>query len=229
MLKNNTWDWSFVDECVALCHKVNKPYKLLPMSGDGTLPWSSPNLAYWRDFYAALGKRYAADPLCVGVHVSGGTRAGTSEELHPDPKWGPENNKNIVAAYKTFITAAATAFPNCSIWLAGSVQGQAKNYIEELITFGLQKAPGRFGYKNNALKYSPSTLNSPHNLIVVKAAKQGALMGFEMVGSSLEDRFGSTDVMDGVRQGYALASQVPYPKNDLYIDIYPPDLGELRK
>lgn len=239
--KGKAPDWSYVDKCVAEYTKAKKPFKLLPMSGDSTpswvggqwvngapLPWAPDNVKFYSDFYRELGARYGKNPLLVGVHIVGGTRGGTSEEMHPDASW--KNDAGMLSAYKTWIDAANKAFPDVSLWLAISVQGRTANYVPQIVDYGLKVAPGRFGVKHNALKCVE--IGAKHNVFVVNCAKRGALMGFEMVGGTAENidgkpRTGSRNIMDSIKQGWALARQAGYPEKELYIDVYPPDLKAL--
>lgn len=240
------WDWSYVDAQVKKMEQAKKPFKLLPMSGDGTptwikgqwlngapLPWSPENRAFVKRFYKEMGKRYGKNPWLAGVHIIGGTRKGTSEELHPDPKWN--NDKGMIEAYSGFIDNAVESFPDSpTYWLAISVQGRAKNYVPKIVEYGLKVAKGKFGVKHNALK--AVEIGAEHNLAVVRYVKQGALMGFEMVGGTAEDkpgspgvpRTGTRKIMDSINQGYRLADQAGYPRSKLVIDVYPPDLDSLR-
>lgn len=239
--KGGKADWSYVDRCVAEYVKANKPFKLLPMSGDSTpewvggqwkngapLPWTPENISFYTRLYREMAARYANHPLLCGVHIVGGTRGGTSEELHPDSSWN--NDAGMILAYKTWIDEANKGFPDVSLWLAISVQGRTGNYVPQIVDHGLKVARGRFGVKHNALKCIE--INAKHNQFVVSCARKGALMGFEMVGGTAEDingkpRTGSRNIMDSIRQGWALARQAGYPVKELYIDVYPPDLAAL--
>jgi hypothetical protein len=227
------WDFSFIDRCVARMEKANKPFSLLPMSGDSTaqwlvdslpsseklndapLPWSPRNIEYVVAVYEELGKRYNKHQLCKHVHITGGTRGGTSEEMHPDPKWGLKNDGRIIGAYEDFIDAAARSFTTQTLWLAISGQKAARGYVNGIVEFGIKELGGRFGVKNNALK-SDTSLSADHNTIVVNAAKRGTKMGFEMA------RAQGSRLSKAVANAVTLGNQAKV--NELIIFHYPPDL-----
>ncbi len=230
------WDFSFIDRCVARMEKANKLFSLLPMSGDNTaqwlvdslvsseklndapLPWAQANIDYVVSYYEALGKRYGNHQLCEDVHITGGTRGSTSEEMHADPKWGTKNNARIIGAYIDFIDAAARAFPTQTLWLAISGQKAARGYVNGVVEFGIREIGGRFGVKNNSLK-SDTSLTADHNTIVVNAAKRGTRMGFEMA------RAQGSKLSKAIANANTLAKQAGV--KDALIFHYPPDLKYL--
>ncbi len=235
------WDFSFIDRCVGRMEKCNKPFSLLPMSGDLTakwlldslksneklnsapLPWVQANIDYVASYYEKLGERYKNHQLCQHVHITGGTRGlvggkGTSEEMHADAGWGKKNDPNMVMAYKRFVTEAKLAFPTQTLWLAISGQKAAAGYVGPVVEYGIQQLGGRFGVKNNALKYN-TQLAADHNTIVVNAAKRGTKMGFEMVGAQ------GKNVNNAIAMGMKMATQAKV--KEILVFHYPPDLRYL--
>jgi hypothetical protein len=181
--KNGRWDFSFPDSCVATCRKLNKKYTLLLMGGASN-PTSTASLTFYDAAWKELGRRYASDPLCVGVHP-GVPPAGHSEELF----WGRPMPTHAMAANKRMISVAVAAFPRQMIIIAGSANDPAA--MRELIRYGVAIAPGRFVYKINSLS-AKSDLNWIGTGLVVEAAKSGADFGFEMLDASSASRFGGT-------------------------------------
>lgn len=248
------WDWSYPDAQKKKMETANKPFKLLFMSGGNTphwvggewtmiqpdpkkpavkgapLPWTKENREFVRTFYREAGKRYDGHRLLAGVHVTGGTRHSTSEELHPDPSWN--NDAGMEEAYNGFIDNAIESFPKTpTYWLAISVQGRAKNYVPKIVEHGLAAARGKFGVKHNALKFG--SIDADHNLAVVRYTKNGARMGFEMLGGTGENkdggpRLGTRKIMDCIEQGRKLADAAGYPREKVLFDVYPPDIDALK-
>ena len=101
------------------------------------------------------------------------------------------------------------------------MQPPADRYLAEVVAYGRRKLGPRLTLQHNALKASTNPL-APHQLYIANAAKQGVRVGFEMAcaASNQPQRFGSRDVMDGVKLGQAIGG--------VYFDIYPPDLESLR-
>lgn len=218
--KNGKWDWTFPDASVARCHKTNDAYTLLLMGGAKD-PLKESNLAFYESAAAAMGQRYASDPLCVGVHCTGSSPSGHSEELF----WGRPMPSDAKAATRRMIDAWTAAFPQQVKLLAGSANDPAA--MQELIRYGVQKAGGRFLYKSNAMKAS-TDLGWQGNQLVVWAAKNGAMPGWEFVGSWTHERqrFGGPfqkafDNMD------VLTDQAGLMRRQSYRAVYGPDLNLL--
>lgn len=180
------WLLSFWAENVATCRKLGKPYTLLLMGGDGgTDPTRESHLASVEKQIKQLAALYANDPLCWGVHVTGCSKSGHSEELY----WGRPMPPKVIAANKRLISAWAAAFPRQRIILAGSANDQ--NAIRDLIKHGVKTAPGRFVYKMNAMSPKPN-LSWAGNTLLIDAAKLGADIGYEALQPSNHQKFGGT-------------------------------------
>jgi hypothetical protein len=230
------FDFGFVDGQIARCRKLNKPYKLLVMTGresaprwiggewylEAPVPWSPQLAEQYGALVAELGKRYASDPLLVGVHITGPTFP--SAEMHPARGIAGVKGfspKAMVGAWGASIDAYAKSFPETACILSISVQPPAESYLGEVVAYGRSKLGPRFTLEHNALKASTKPL-APHQLFIAGAAKQGVRVGFEMAcaAANQPQRFGSRSVMDGVKLGKAIGGA--------YFDIYPPDLESLR-
>jgi hypothetical protein len=230
------FDFSFIDSQVARCRRLKKPYKLLVMTGresaprwisgewylEAPVPWSPQLAEQYGALVAELGKRYASDPLLVGVHITGPTFP--SAEMHPARGIAGVKGfslKAMSSAWAASIDDYAKAFPETACILSISVQPPADRYLSEVVAYGRSKLGPRLTLQHNALKASTNPL-APHQLFIASAAKQGVRVGFEMVSAAANQpqRFGSRDVMDGVKLGKAIGG--------VYFDIYPPDLESLR-
>jgi hypothetical protein len=222
-------DWSYVDSQVNRCRRLGEPYKLLMMTGGNCpkwiggpwlngapIPWSTQNVAAQTKLIVDCGNRYGADPLCRGWHVTGGTRGSTSEELHPDAQWN--NDAGMLAAYMQWTDVSCNVFPTQTIFQAISVQGRAKNYVPKLIAYGINRAPGRYAVKHNALKYK--TKWADHDLLVIDSAKRGALMAFEFV----QPQGNPNPAIETARR----AAKAAGIKEVVTVDTYPGDLGAIR-
>src|SRR3954470_13091615 len=148
------FDFSFLDAQTARCRKINKPYKILVMTGRGSapswlggewhadapVPWSPQLAEQYGALVAELGARYANDPLLVGVHITGPTFP--SAEMHPAPGidgvagYSP---KAMVAAWAASIDDYAKAFPETACILSISVRPPADRYLAEVVAYGRAK------------------------------------------------------------------------------------------
>lgn len=180
------WDFRFVDECVALCRKTGDRYTLL-LAGGGADPLAEKSLAFYEAAAKALGERYASDPSCRGVHVTGAEDVGHSEEYF----WGRPMPPAAMTAIKRMIVAWSNAFPRQVILFAGTANDVAAS--REIIAYGNQVAPGRFLYKINALSAKMAMPDQwASTQLVVDAGQAGSLIGFEMLDNSSAQRFGGT-------------------------------------
>jgi hypothetical protein len=233
---DDKFDFSFIDEPMERCRKIGKPYKLLIMTGNGSspqwiggawyrgapIPWSPELKLRYGELVAELGKRYADDPLLVGVHITGPTFP--SAEMHPAPGIDTVegfSNQRMIDAWKTSIDAYAAAFPRTACLLSISVRRPANVYLAEVVSYGRTKLGERFTAQHNALKANTQPL-APHHRIIEQLHAAGVRVGFEMVCAAANNagRFGSASVMDGIAIGKTAGGT--------YFDVYPPDLANLR-
>jgi hypothetical protein len=230
------FDLAFLDTHVERCRKLGKPYKILVMTGaesspewiggawhrGAPVPWSPELAKHYGALVAELGRKYAGDPLLVGVHITGPTFP--SAEMHPAP--GIESvagysDAAMIAAWSAAIDAYAAAFPETACILSISVKPPAVRYLAQVVEHGKKALGKRFTLEHNALKASTHP-NAPHHVFIESQAKLGVRVGFEMVcaAGNAAGRFGSRDVMDGIARGKAAGG--------VYFDVYPPDLAGLR-
>jgi hypothetical protein len=185
------WPLSVVDDGVKLCRKLGKQYTILVIGGDVPDPTKESHLASVEGLIKTYAAKYAGDPLCWGVHVTGCSKwisatKGHSEELF----WGRPMPPKVLAANKRLITAWAAAFPKQRIILAGSANDPAA--MRELIKHGVKVAPGRFVYKINSLSPKTPVTGWAGTGLIVEAAKAGGDYGFEMLQPSNHPNFSGT-------------------------------------
>jgi hypothetical protein len=219
-------NWSnylnFAEDSIARCEKTNTPFTLLMMGGGTTNPWSSVNLENYEKLARSLGKAFATHPLCYGVHVTGCSPQGVSEELH----WKAANTPTgVVQTNRELIDIWGTEFPIQTLLLA--IGGGNPSAMQQIIDYGISRYKDRFLVKHNSLKTGTS-LDADHNQLVQYAVKKGTMGGFEMVGASNEERFGGGGIMAGIAQGVKLLRSTSYDPKQAYYAVYPTDLQALR-
>jgi hypothetical protein len=222
-VRGRRWDKSekpwplipFIDSCQATVKKAGDRWTLLICSGDQADFTKGSNVAVWERLIAQLGERYGDDPFLWGVHLTGASPFGVSEERHH--KITPA----IEAADKRLIVAWAKAFRDKKLLLAIGNKDDAG--MKRLVKFAVDIAPGRVVVKHNSMKANTS-ISANHNQLVIWAAKNGAEIGFEMVGSTKESRFGGTypQMMAKVAQVEKLAG-----RKVSYLATYVPDLAKV--
>lgn len=210
------WNWSFVEASVRRCHRTGDDYTLLLMGGG---PINETNLRYYEAAAFVLGATYGEDPHCVGVHVTGGSPSGVSEELH----WKAPVPRNVLDANKRLISAWAKACPKQTIILATG--GNDTRAMLELNAHGLKVCgAGRWLVKHNRMK-AGTTMSAQHNQLIVECGQRGALVGWEMVGSATKEqaRFGGT-LQQAFNVMHTFEAQAGKVRGASYRAIYPPDL-----
>jgi hypothetical protein len=216
------WDYlTFYQQSLDRCVRTGDPATLLMMGGITATPWDESNIQRYTTIANQMGQRFNNHPNVVGTHICGASNPGTSEELH----WSKPMPRQAIEANKQLIDIWAKAFPNPNIKLLHAVSGKDPAAMREIIAYGRSRYPTRYLVKHNSAKAS-TLLSADHNILVAEAGKSGTHIGFEMVGSTGESRFGGTlqqafDKMD------AVCSQAGKPRRQYYRAIYPPDLSKL--
>lgn len=201
------WDLiPFLDSCQATVRKAGDQWTLLICSGDDEDFTSEASLLVWEGLIAELGKRYASDTSLWGVHLTGCSPLGVSEERHH--KITPA----IEMADRRLMRAWAKAFPKQKLLFA---IGSDPPGMKRLIKYLVELAPGRAVVKSNAMK-SGTKIDAPHNQLIVWAAQIGAEIGFEMARADSN----WSRVRSNIR---AIEQQAR--KKISYLAPYPPDLA----
>jgi hypothetical protein len=118
------------------------------------LPWDSAYLREFKRLIRAAGERYASDPLCVAVTITGANFQSAEAHLPKGPKdlekWKAlEYRDKLSKAYERYIDIFAAAFPRQQLCLHLSVAVNAKDgVLEDAVAYGVQKYPDRFTLQN---------------------------------------------------------------------------------
>jgi len=118
------------------------------------IPWDPAYLREFERFIRAAGERYASDPLCVAVAVTGANFQSAEAHLPKAPKdrekWNAlEYRDKLSKAYERYIDIFAGAFPRQQLCLHLSVAIDAKDgVLEEAVAYGVQRQPDRFTLQN---------------------------------------------------------------------------------
>jgi len=179
------WDIDFIAQNVARCRKLNKLYTLLVVGGEVKNPLTESHLSGLEKLIGQLGKLYAKDSLCWGVHCAV-PPYDHSEELF----WGKPMPAGAIRANQRIITRWNIEFPMQMKLLAGSANDVAA--MQTLIEGGVDECgPDRFLYKINSISAKLDLTWSGVGLLVWAAA-YGAQIGGEMLDASTASRFGGT-------------------------------------
>ena len=210
------WGRSFIDGCVKTVNQASDKWTLLVCSGDVTYPTAESNLREWELLISELGQKHASDLSLWGVHITGCTPKGTSEELH----W-TTITPAIEAANKRLIDAWAQNFPGKYLMLA--MGNKDIPGMKRIISYAVARAPGRVVVKTNALKPG-SDIKAAHIQLLIWSAKVGANIGFEPNQPSNHPKFDGTWTQFVAKQKEIerLAGK-PF----LYKAIYPGDLAKV--
>lgn len=199
---------AFYDQCQATAKQAGDWWTLLLCGGDDRNFTSEASIVARESLIADLGRRYAADPLLWGVHLTGASPYGVSEERHH--KITPA----IEAADRRYIAAWAKAFPRQRLLFAIGNKDDAG--MQRLILYAKSIAPGRVVVKHNAMK-ADTKLAANHNRLIVWAGQQGLDIGFEMAAADSN--------WAKVRANIA-AIEKQAGRKIVYLAVYPPDLAK---
>jgi hypothetical protein len=119
------------------------------------IPWDP---IYQRNFSRViedLGKRYASDPLCVGVVITCANFMSKEMHLPKQPedraKWQASGDyeSKLLGVYKKYIDEWGKAFPRQALSLhLAKVADLPASFNERVIDYGLSKYPDRFTIQN---------------------------------------------------------------------------------
>ena len=118
------------------------------------IPWDPAYLREFERFIRAAGERYAGDPLCVAVAITGANFQSAEAHLPKEPKdvekWKAlEYRDKLSRAYERYIDIFAGAFPRQQLCLHLSVAVSANDgVLEEAVAYGVQRYPDRFTLQN---------------------------------------------------------------------------------
>lgn len=224
--------WAWLDRQVDRCRLLGLPYKLLVMTGAGCaprwvyrdfVPWDADLATNYRSLVHAMGLRFAADPLLVGVHITGPTFVA-SAEMH-----AKGDGKNVVdlpgysprlmtEAWGRSIDVCGDAFPGVTCCLSVSGQRDAMPYVTPTVDYAKSRLGKRAAFLHNSLA-AKTTPTADHHAMIGRLGRDGYTIGYEMVCPTADaKRFGSPRLADG------LAKAAPETS---WFDIYPGDVDQL--
>jgi len=163
------------------------------------IPWDPVFLREFERFVAAAGQRYASDPLCAAVTITGANFQSAEAHLPKAPKdierWDALGyRERLPKAYERYIDIFAEAFPRQQLCLHISVAVRADDgVLEKAVAYGARRYPDRFtlqncqlnGKGNNASLYSYALLQQYagklhigyQSLAYLAEGERGARMG----------------------------------------------------
>jgi Beta-galactosidase len=233
----NQYDWSYLDTGVSLAQANNKKIAISVQAGVGSpewlydlgakrfhvpgfgtmpLPWDPIFVKYWAPFVAALGARY--DGISVVTYVTMGS-VGRLEEAYLCTTLPCVHAFNAAGGVTSWTPAAesitdmyAAAFPNTPFLYAFGSPGAHPNStspFSEVTSYGVNKYPGRYGIKSDALKPGTSPRFWPS--IQIPALSPTTAVGYQTVKP-----------FNG-EQALAEALKVGLTNKAHFIEVYEPD------
>lgn len=216
------FDWSSIDDLLSLGTQHGKTmglsvgagifspnwvydagatkYKLQDGSGESMpLPWDSVFQTKWLAFVRAMGQRYDSNPALGYIVISGlGQNVETylaqtaADERALEALGGPDA---WVAAAKKIISAYADAFPTTPFFITAGrpfTTDAGLLALQEVIEWGVDTYPGRFGLMNATLNANSSTVYYPN--LAIKTYYETQPTGFQTLCSEAADpgRLGGT-------------------------------------
>ncbi len=166
------------------------------------VPWDP---VYQRNFSRVieeLGRRYAADPLCVSVVLTCANFQSAEMHLPQTPedraKWKGMGNyeEKLLQVYKKYTDEWAKAFPKQAISLhLSKVLDLPPSFNERIIEYGLSKYPERFTIQNDQLTGRKEDIAVMAYSLVQKY-RDRARHGFQSAGAFVHggERMGSMEM-----------------------------------
>ncbi len=229
-LKGAAVNLDFLNRQAERMRKLDKGYKLLPMSGldsrpaflKGEPPWSPKITEAWAVLCEQIDSALGADPAFRGLHVTAPT-FDASAEAHTNGS--PSAGYTAAGWRDAWLEAfegAATALPaSVSLIFSISVQPRAKQFVPAVCDALRAKYGQRIIFQHNAL-HARCASNPAHHKFVREQHAKGSRIGFEQVCSAFHDpqRYGSSDPMGPLR--------LAIKQGATFIDVYSPDVPKLK-
>ena len=235
-LTQSRFDWNYFDRGLSMAHTKGKTVILSVhagnyspswiyggakafalRSGEIPAPWDPVFQVEWGKLIAALGARYDADPSVVAITMGGLGKeiecffARTASEIQ---ELNAAGGVSIWAtAARKIIDAYMAAFPATPCYLAtGTNYEDQRKSMSDVVIYGLEKYPGRFGVQSNALSpHYPNKPKFPHTTIDCSSIP---LIGYQLVAPVRSSRVGGT-LAQTLANGIAHGAK--------WIQVYPGD------
>lgn len=222
------WGMTFVDRCIETCHKAGVKYSLLPQSGEVEKPWLASNIAKYTKLAETLDRRYGDDPSLFGIHITGCTPYGVSEELHWRDKANNKYNQitpTIEAALIRLFNAYNLVFQEKTL-LIWAIAPAAQSAMRRLIDYVYEhRHIDQMIWKHNSLKAGTNLVAPQMKLLEYAAQELGFFYGFEPACSVVDypERYEGTykDMVNNVLVPFAHQTG----KRPAYLAVYPPDIA----
>lgn len=239
----NVYNWSFLDQQALRARRLNKQYILSIYSGNNApawlpatwyktapLPWDPAMLLWHGQMVAALGVRYGNDPYLVGVELSGPTRGpgGSLEMMLAEglTKQPGYSNQRMIAAWTQCVDQYAAAFRGCALISDGGVApaGNDGTITQAVFDYLYAAYPNQANVSHCALKAN-TVEGATHHQLVVKMARRGCRVGFEMIGPSVAGVNGENGPISNFGGPFAQALAIADRAGARWLKIYQGDEG----
>jgi hypothetical protein len=122
------------------------------------VPWDENYQRHFSRMIEEVGKRYANDPLCLGVVLTCANFMSAEMHLPKAPedraKWEAmgDYESKLIAVYKKYTDEWAKAFPRQQVCLhISQVLDLKASFLEKVIDYGASKYPDRFTIQSDQL------------------------------------------------------------------------------
>lgn len=163
------------------------------------VPWDPVYLKAFEELVTAVGQRYAADPYCAGVVLTGANYQSGESHLPKEPgdreKWNQLNYlQHLPGAYDRLIKIWANAFPSQQLCLHVSVPiSRDDGLLEGVIDRAAMAYPDRFTLQNCQLNGKRDNL-SLYSYGLIQQYAGRLHIGYQSVAYLGSDRQGDTQV-----------------------------------
>ncbi len=163
------------------------------------VPWDPVYLKAFADLVAAVGERYADDPLCAGIVLTGANYQSGESHLPKLPedreKWNKLNYmKHLPGAYDSLIAIWAKAFPEQQLCLHVSVPiSRDDGLLDGVIERAAARYPERFTLQNCQLNGKRDN-QSMYSYGLIQQYVGKLSVGYQSVAYIGSERQGDTQV-----------------------------------
>lgn len=193
------------------------------------IPWGSDLANQYSQLMHELARmqvggliRMCDDTKLCAVPITGPTLSASQEMfavgLDRVPHYTPEAMR---IAYRASMESIKSNFPNVCAPLAVALKPPTDQYAKDVIADARRIFGPAAAFQHNALSAKPTLKNYNLHKLLEQMSKQGDRVGFELLCDASKyqtERFGSNNVMDGIKQGLF----------GTYFIVYPPDFQQLQ-
>jgi len=183
--------------------RVNNPHRAtFGQNVSIPAPWDAKYQEHFSRLIQEVGKRYADDPLCVGVVLTCANFMSAEMHLPNAPearaKWSGmgDYRGKLLQVYKKYTDEWAKAFPKQQLCLhISQVLDLKESFVENVIDYGMSKYPERFAIQSDQLNGRRENVGMMTYDIVLKYGGR-VHHGFQSVGAFSRggERMGSVEM-----------------------------------